>query len=167
MSAKRRGRENEGTVVARGGGRARALSLDLLLDSFWLFLPLPGQPVASRLPPSSRLIFAALRSLSLHAHPPRNDLPGIDVLQRSALTSALPRAESSEARDDSGDESGDDASEVLAPAPPAAAPPPKTLVFDSTLSSERRPSTRPSDVAGEGSAFSTVVASGKVLECRS
>lgn len=97
--------------------------------------------------------------------PPQNDLPGIDALQRSALTSALPRAESSEAREDrapGGDESGDDASEVLAPAPPAA-PPPKTLVFDSTLSSERRPSTRPSDVAGEGRAFSTVVASGKVL----
>ena len=59
---------------------------------------------------------------------------------------------------------------VFPPAPAAAATaPPNTLLFDSTLSSERRPSTRPSDVAGEGRAFSVVAVASVgrfVWECR-
>ena len=122
----------------------------------------------------SRAIFTALRALS--PNPARTErhnrhLPGIEALQRSALTSALPRAESSDVRDDRAPPPGDDATEpVFPPAPAAAATaPPNTLVFDSTLSSERRPSTRPSDVAGEGRAFSVVAVASVgrfVWECR-
>ena len=87
-----------------------------------------------------------------------NDDAGIEALQRSALTSALPRAESSDARGDRVPaESGDEVTEPLLLFIPATAPPANTLVVESTLSSERRPSTRPSDVAGEGRAFSVVV----------
>jgi hypothetical protein len=148
---------------SRGGRereRARALSLSLSFGLIVSLSSLPGQPGAFPHSPLSRAICDALRAPN---PPPTNAerkstiSPGIDALQSSALTSALPRAESSDARDDRGEESGDDATDVTLFAPPA--PPPNTLADDSALSSERRPSTRPSDVAGEGKAFS--VASGK------
>ena len=156
---RREGNERRRERGSRGGGGASACSISTssLLDSFGSFCQVsPWHPL------SPRAIFAAFRSLSPRSIPPerqKTHLPGIDALQRSALTSALPRAESSDARDDRGDESCDDASELPPAAPAAPPPPPNTLVFDSTLSSERRPSTRPSDVAGEGRAFSVVVAS--------
>ena len=87
----------------------------------------------------------------------------MDALQSRALTSALPRAESSDARDDRGDDDATEEGAVLLLPAPAPPPPPNTLAFESTLSSERRPSTRPSDVAGEGSAFSVVVAVASVV----
>lgn len=135
--------------------RARAwLDLSLLIVSL---LPSPGQPRDS-------LFARDMRPLALALIAPRTQKtkdkhsPGIEALQRSALTSALPRAESSDARGDRVPaESGDEVTEPLLLFIPATAPPANTLVVESTLSSERRPSTRPSDVAGEGRAFSVVV----------
>ena len=160
--SRRRRREGDARMRARGARGARGARARIV---FWLFFRQVRLSHPRSTPPPHFLERYSPPSARSHRNPHtqngRRDtrLPGIDALQRSALTSALPRAESKDAREDrvpppGGEEIGDEEIELAPPAPP-----PNTLVFDSTLSSERRPSTRPSDVAGEGRAFSVVVAS--------